>query len=574
MIGRHAKSLEYELSEIFDDCVSLLKKSRAEIQKYSSENSVDKYDFGSAIDKELIKQKLKTKEILTKKEERFFWTCFFDFETSEIDNVLRNANLSEDSISRIVEKSWSPGLIGVTQNQFNHLNNKLVTPKFLEGNWVNLVSIEFLIYLSEKCGQQMLTAEFSSLPRSRALNSYLIGSFCYYHLEQIELEGYCAKLANSDFADLTILNSNEVTAAKALFISSHLKFYRENIDRKPFIDSFMSNLKMILGDPRSVPNGWGPVKEIEELGFDFWRKLLNEEDIVFFFDKLNKIHDNRKQFWLQYRRTADRIFLIVDKTTKLKLEKRYSSDEKQFSTISRLLTYRSEADKDQFLIVLVFRDYVVVEGSATGFGCQIFSKNFFLKKFRSSIFENSNSNTINESDYSSFRGASSGVLARLPNHDANDKWIESYREILAKEYNIKPDSEISADYSYSEKKPDAFKQNMPTPRNETNISSKNLLHFSYDENGYLKGSSPAISEDTHQNSLIQKLKKASPEEYGMVFVNSGFMVVDRRPLGRLWIFHDKRLNELKYELDAIGIVLVETRNGSASTGGKHSWYLR
>ena len=148
-----------------------------------------------------------------------------------------------------------------------------------------------------------------------------------------------------------------------------------------------------IGDLRATPpsNFWKEVLQIASSSAIInWRTILNEEDILFFFDNI-EIDPSRKGFWLNYKMEAERTFVIVDKEKHSSLLQQFGGDEELTNIIRRARIYRSHRVA-YYSIVLVFGNIVAVEAHKSGQACFLFKRSKFESLFP--FFSNSNDNDI------------------------------------------------------------------------------------------------------------------------------------------------------------------------------------
>jgi hypothetical protein len=376
---------------------------------------------------------------ITRKVEKVFWFRFFQFSPEEIGLIRNKINLPSDRIFQILLKSWNIQLASTNLASLKELNNILPSPKFFS-KWEDLGDENGLSKTSLQVGKNLLIdTGISELPFRRGSNFslFLIALYLYNHNEGEFLEQVISNLEHdNDLFNLFPAKADVVSGMSLvnyLFIAALL---RTAIGRnKDYFPNIHRNLLAVrdlpsFGDPRATPMviNWQKVQSLENQGFEDWKKSFNEEDIVFFFKELNTAIPERREFWLKYKRAANKVIVVLDKPMSKKLELKYSDDEKIFEIVKRSYMYNSGSKQDQYLVILFFNNIVVIEGSNTGFGCQIFLADDFNKKFGKSFLEKNFSHILLENSYSSFRGMSSG---------RKESWSHMPKDVWPKEFEIK-----------------------------------------------------------------------------------------------------------------------------------------
>ncbi len=352
--------------------------------------------------------------ILSKKEEKFFWSRFFDFDKEEILLLQNKSKLTDNQIIKILLRTWTFSKAENKNDSLGVLNLIIQPPDFLS-NWRDLADKNQLLLYAEKFGENLLLgAKEVNYPfrRSSYFSLYLISQYLYNFASKDFLEIELPKLQlDSELKHFFSLNDSNIVFDEIhfVFIAAMLRMIKNEHSNSFFnIHNqllFFKNNDNFL-DPRSYPlsRNWEKVKSFDSEAFDDWKSKFNEADITFFFNELSQIHPERKAFWLDYKRTALKVILVLDIATRSKLENKYQEDLKISQIISRICVYEKNNIARQFLIILFFRDYVIVEGSSTGFGCQVYYAENFKKRFFDSFYELNDQNIISESSFESFRG--------------------------------------------------------------------------------------------------------------------------------------------------------------------------
>ena len=521
--------------QIIEDLVDSLKQEMVDVSKKLntlSKKSLTPLDdnlrFKSITNRDVI-ENLSNEGFITKKIERIFWSRFFQFDSSIPQIRTLQIKLNKTRVANIVLRSINFQTVENHKDHLALLDQLVSAPEYI-GKWTNLASYDRMRDIVSSFGEDILYGKRPDLlRRSKNVAAYVLSLHLYFNTSSHEIEENFDTLKNHDlFPFLDPINSNMpnvVTIINNLFLAALLKSYRDfswqNFVRVPL--HLLQLMRLIsFGDPRTYPLNinWSNVKDIEPEGFFSWQKSFNEEDIVFFFKELNKVHVERKEFWLQYKSMPDKVILVLDFPTYTNLSRKFKDNEKAMEIINRSFKYNSRASRDQLLIIFFFRDHVIVEGSASGFGCQFFKLEVFKKNFFTSFFIKSDNNIIDQDSFEAFRGSRSGRELMKPHKEG---WQTIFQTELASRQILK------------DKLVNRLKHQ------EVNVTEKIIL----------------------STDPIQFLKE------------NGFEVIDMRLQGgSLWVIDTPSFKKVYNSLATTGVEFVFTDKGSKSTQNRPAWYLK
>jgi len=176
--------------------------------------------------------------------------------------------------------------------------------------------------------------------------------------------------------------------AYATFVAALIRAYYATGVEPAHWSSFTENLlRSTFGDPRVAleSKGWAKLKERDEPAYQRFLELLITEDITVFFDHAMK-DPRRKAFWLQYLKSVRRTVCILDRSTHERLKRQLSgADQKLAAAISRAHTFTAKTS-GAHAFCLYFDSFVVVEFSETGNAAQIYSRDYFQKRFEHVVY--------------------------------------------------------------------------------------------------------------------------------------------------------------------------------------------
>lgn|GEM_PF-2581036 len=520
------------LEEFVDTLIKEVKNVNSSLHALSEKNlyPIDETLRFKQITNQEVLSHLSTDGFKSKKIERIFWTRFFQFDCNFPEIRSLNPKLSNSRVTNIILRSIN---FETVKNQKDHLvllDELIVAPEYI-GKWVNLISNDKMKQIALSTGEDILNGKRSDIIRkSKNVAAYILGLYFFFKVPCSELEKNLPFLRSHElfpFLDPIGANvQNVVNVVNYVFIASLLKSYRDQDWKdQAYIPKHLLEIMRLksFGDPRVYPLNinWANIKDIEPDGFFNWQKSFNEEDIVFFFKELNKVHEERKEFWLQYKSSPDKVILLLDEPTHKQLLQKFNSNEKALEIIKRSYKYSSRASKDQLLIIFFFPGLVIVEGSASGFGCQFFNYDVFKKKFFTSFFIERKDNIIDEDSFEPFRGLRSGRELMKPH---TSDWQSIFQNELASR-NIKKDK----------------------------ILKRNMLEISIDPSDKTIG----------RSDLIKYL------------ISNGLEIIDMRPKGgKLWVIDAPAFKFAYSVLKNAGHVFEFVEGGGRASGNRSAWYLK
>lgn len=522
-----------KLEELGDSLIKEVTLTKTNLEAIFSKNfnlSDDNPRYETITNQDILSQ-LGSDGFATKKIERIFWSRFFLFDCDIPEIRKLKPRLSNSRVTNIILRSINFENIKNQNGHFALLDELILAPDYI-GKWINLTSHEKMKHIARSIGESLLNGERSDIVRrSQHFAAYLLALHMFLNIPNEDVEQHIEKLKNHKlYPYLDPLSSNlqnVVNIVNFMFLASLLKAYREQEWKN--LHHIQLHLQKTItskafGDPRTYPPNinWAKVQDIEPVGFFNWQKSFNEEDIVFFFKELNKVHEKRKEFWLQYKLSPTKVVLVLDDPTFKQLTSRFSSNEKALEIIKRSYRYNSRNTMEQLLIIFFFKEYVIVEGSANGFGCQIFKYEDFKKKFFLSFFIERQNNIIDQTSFEPFRGGRSGRELML-RHWPEDSWQNIFQRELA----IR---QIHKDKS--------------------------------------------ISRVKAQEAVAQKGESLITDPIKFLR-ECGFEVIDMRLQGGgLWVIDTPSFEKVFISLARTDIEFVFSANGCKYTGDKPAWYLK
>jgi hypothetical protein len=363
---------------------------------------------------------------------RYMWRNYPNMDSKLVDWAIPQSKLSDLSIEKLLIQSWNFSNL-VVGKKYAWLKGKIKSPSFFS-TWEILDNEIHLLQAAPEIINNHLNGprQFSRQLQRTSLFELFAASHCFKSIDPKDLVEYLDKLRSEGLGRLhldSIIKLDKFDTATNLVIASLFKNFKNGIARPDNHYTYLSYIKKILGDPRSVGHKWEPIERLEKQGFQNWVSSLNEEDIVFFFDNMERvIHPERKAFWLQFKRTASKIIVVLDKVQRDRLLKHYSENAKLKSIVERSFQFKYENKSEQQLIIYFINSYVFVEGSNTGFACQVYEESEFKKRFEKSFYLTIGPNTefrIKE-NYSNFRGAGSGRLDALIHNPPSPGWERKF----------------------------------------------------------------------------------------------------------------------------------------------------
>lgn len=491
---------------------------------------------------------------LTRRQLKYYWANFQSFDIALIPWCAR---LSPNSslIERYLIKSWQPNSQG--NAHYGFLSAHLETPSYLQ-SWTILGDTFKLREFADREIPKFFTNRdhFVGLPLRGMFFRYLIADYCHRQMDQQSLLKFVADLEGSPFSTLhydVICDKKSEDAASILMIAALLKCFRYGKVESSQIHLWLGHMKSFLGDPRALGNKWGLIEQIEPDGYFNWLSSLNEEDILFFFENLEKvIHPERREFWLRFVRSARRIAVVLDADKRTKLLRKYQSNEKMLEIIKRSYQFRSTSSSDQQLIIYFFDEYVFVEGSNTGFACQIFSESVFKQKFMGSFYNTTaqgEDRVIREASYSSFRGSGSGILKALSHLPASPDWEKRFLNEFSV-LNIFPDS--VGTFGVNQVRRDAAVRGEPA-------NSQAMREA--------KMTSPK------ENSGLQSSPQIGLNDFMIELARKNAVVIPKNGLAKMWVLYDPELTPIIDRMVKSGFKMRLSKGGGKATQRQKAWYL-
>ncbi|MFM6927200.1 MAG: EH signature domain-containing protein [Bdellovibrio sp.] len=490
---------------------------------------------------------------LTQRQLKYYWANFKSFDVSLIPWC---AQLSPNSslIESFLIKSWQPSSLG--EEHYGSLVAHLEAPSYLP-SWLVLSDISKLREFADKEIPKFLTNRdhFDRLPMRAMFFRYMIADYCHRRMDQQSLLTFVNDLEGSHFSALhfdVISDKRSEDVASGLMIAALLKCFRSGKVENAQIHLWLNHTKSFLGDPRALGNKWGFIEQMEPDGYFNWLSSLNEEDILFFFENLEKvIHPERREFWLRFVRSARRIAVVLDADKRTKLLRKYQNNEKMLEIIKRSYQFRSNSSSDQQLIIYFFDEYVFVEGSNTGFACQIFSESVFKQKFKDSFYNSTmqgEDRVIREATYSSFRGNGSGILKALSHVPPSPDWEKRFLNEFSA-LNIFPDSVGTFGINQS--------------RKDATVRGRSAKSQSMRE---AKTTSPG-KDSTHGSSQV------GLNDFMIELARNKAVVIPKNGLAKMWVLYDPELTPIIDRMVKSGFKMRLSMGGGKATQGKMAWYL-
>lgn len=436
-----------EIDMIFVDLIKTIDLSIKDIRNVfkNLDESVDNKVLNIDYSKE-IKKRYSSGLPLTRPLLKYYWANFLSFDLEMVEWCQRMTPMSGSVIERYVIKSWSQLNFDESKN-FSYLEKYVSEPSFLP-RWQVLDQLHSAFEFQDQVVFKYLHDEYSvpATIQRTLLFRYMVAICCYRQLDEISFIKLMDVIKDSSISSLNIdimCEEKHFDSASNLMIASLLKYFRNGAKVNDQIYLWLNSLKSILGDPRSLGHNWGKIEEIEKEGYANWLSTLNEEDIQFFFENLEKvIHPERREFWLKFVRSARRIVVVLDEVQRTKLIKKFQKNEKMLEVINRSFQFNSGSSSAQQLIVFFFNGYVVVEGSNTGFGCQVYRETTFKARFGSSFYQQertSKSHLIKHSTPTVFAGEASGREKMLRHAPKSPGWERDFLNYFST-IDIFPDS--------------------------------------------------------------------------------------------------------------------------------------
>lgn len=491
---------------------------------------------------------------LTRRQLKYYWANFKSFDVSLIPwctQLSPNSSL----IERLLIKSWQPSSSG--EEHYGSLSAHLEAPSYLP-SWTILGDVFKLREFADKEIPKFLVNRdyFVGLPVRGMFFHYLVADYCHRQMDQQSLLSFLDDLEESQFSALhydVISEKKSEDQASGLMIAALLKCFRSGKVENSQVHLWLGHMKSFLGDPRALGNKWGFVERIEPDGYFNWLSSLNEEDILFFFENLEKvIHPERREFWLRFVRSARRIAVVLDADKRSKLLRKFQKNEKMLEIIKRSYQFRSNSSSDQQLIIYFFDEYVFVEGSNTGFACQIFSESVFKQKFKGSFYSSTvqaEDRVIREASYSSFRGSGSGILKALSHIPASPDWERKFLNEFSV-LNIFPDSVGTVSIDQSRR--DAIVKNQrakPPSMRESKTTSP--------REDYRPQGPPQIRLNDFMIELAGK----------------NAIVIPKNGLAKMWVLYEPELTPIIDRMVKSGFKMRLSIGGGKATQGRMAWYL-
>ena len=488
----------------------------------------------------------------SRKFERLFWNRYFQFELNLINEKKLLSHLTEEKAGNLVLRNIDFNNIRNKDKHLLALDEIVHAPVYIE-KWANLVSIEKMSHLAKLYGKQIYDGTRPEIIRkSKSLCAYLMSLYMFHHATEDFIEDNIVIIKGHELFPLLDINiglkNGKLNIINYIYIASLLKCFKNRTPSE--FQNILSELIAIkqtspFGDPRAYPLNfnWSAVNDLEPVGFEIWQKSFNEEDIVFFFKELNKVHQERRDFWLQYKSSPDKVILVLDSPTYKQLYNKFQNNDKALEIVKRAYRYNSESSKEQLLLIFFFRNYVIVEGSNTGFGCQIFKLEKFKKSFGMSFFIPSANNTIKETSFEPFRGGSSGRTKSLTHYPPG--WEDGF-ELKFKQVEIFKDRIV--------------KKSIETKRKE---------NFSGDDQVKIISGIEPIPE-----SIVQFPQNTNVDSVVSYLKIKNFEVFDRRDAdGKVWVIDHPNLMKEFSGLNLLGHRFVPSKSGSKTTSYRPAWYL-
>lgn len=542
-----------ELSIRFRGLEETISNTKREFAKFFS-NLDDKQDRDlNVIDYSTeIKRRYAEGTPLTRKQLRFYWANFKSFDVSLISWCARlSPNIS--LIQGVLISSWQPSSLG--EEHYGFLSAHLEAPSYLP-SWSILGDIVKLREFADTEIPKFLANRdhFVGLPMRGMFFRYLIADYCHRQMDQNSLLKFLDDLEGSHFSALhfdVISDKRSEDVASGLMIAALLKCFRSGKVENAQIHLWLGHMKSFLGDPRALGNKWGLIEQIEPDGYFNWLSSLNEEDILFFFENLEKIiHPERREFWLRFVRSARRIAVVLDVEKKTKLFKKFQNNEKMLEIVKRAYQFNSNSSTSQQLIVLFFKGYVVVEGSDTGFGCQIYSEKFFKERFGDEFYNSkSENNVIRSSSPSAFAGAGSGREKMLRHSPKSPGWERNFLNEFSF-LNIFPDSVETFGINQS-------------GRNAT-VRGQPAKSQSMRE---------TMTTSTRGDSSLQSLPQIGLNDFMIELARKKAVVIPKNGLAKMWVLYDPELTPIIDRMVKSGFKMRLSMGDGKATQGKMAWYL-
>ncbi|MCC7406373.1 MAG: hypothetical protein IT288_18410 [Bdellovibrionales bacterium] len=544
----------YEISERLDQLNLKIRSTTSELIKIFPNGHSELMPQDPNV-RAAILRKLESSQMLSKRELRYFWRRTFDFEQRHLRSVVNDQNWTVQDVEKNLIRGWDPVQLGERVNRYLIFEDLLPPPKILK-RWSDLGDLSQLLDALpiEGCSVGRAIEERPQFLRRTNLFKFIIAAHCYYRVPYNDISNFDRELDETGFGVLTYgqLTKLDVLPVSGYYmIAALLKGFKEGSSLGTWQMAQLEAFRSVLGDPRGIGSRWEGVQKIEQGGFETWLGTLNEEDIKFFFDNLgNVIHPERREFWLRYRRRARRVVVVLDGENKSRLRARFSTDPKTTTIVNRAyqFNYGEWSRSDQQLLIFFIKDWVFVEGSASGFACRVFKESVFRERFK--IFFNRANNEPSGAvghGYEEFRSRRSGSEAKWIHRQGWERNFERDLQGLG----IYKDSYDDISTSRLAQPTTSGSATKPHP-------SPSVVRQPSDQDGR---DSQAVMAKILDNFLKEV------EELGGIFI-------DQRPRGRLWIIHDRELVEAVRQLKKFGIHFEFQVRGGPEVDGRAAWYLK
>lgn len=522
----------------------------------SLDESVDKNILDVDYSNE-IKKRFAAGEPLSGSLIKYYWANFQSFDLGMLEWCQRSSPLSLGLIERYVIKGWAPRQQR-EGGSYSVLDQFIGAPRFLP-SWQVLDDLKSATDLTDHIVSDFLNDEYSTprLLQRTLLFRYMVADYCYRNMDESFFVKFVEKIMGSAISSLNfdeMCSKQSFDSASQLMIACLLKYFRNASVGSDQVHLWLNTIKSVLGDPRALGNKWGRIEELEREGYSNWLSTLNEEDILFFFENLEKvIHPERMEFWLRFVRGARRIAVVLDSVQRSKLLRTYQNNEKMLEVINRSYQFNSNGSSSQQLIVLFFNGYVVVEGSNTGFGCQIYREKLFKERFGGSFYETDRtvgSYLIKQSSPGAFAGTNSGREKMLRHAPKSPAWERDFLNY----------------FSTIDIYPDAL--NVVRPLKPIRFDHKK-------DSIAIKPSDKFDSKRVEVSTAVvdQELVKKDLTYYLSRLTQYGAEIIDNRPKGPIWIVYEIRLKPLIDEMKKSGFDVRLSQMGGRATMARMAWWI-